>query len=147
MKKHYFLATSLFVFGGLIAIAPSASAVGVEVPFVGTVISSCIAVPTPGVLALGGDYKTLSSTNTGGVSGLVAVTCTTSSTLSAAAPVDGIFVGGTTAFNGTRSSTSSSSSLSAGVNTVNINMTASTTEAAVKAGAYNFTVPVTVTPN
>lgn len=145
--KHYFLAASLFVFGGLIAIAPSASAVDVSVPFVGTVISSCVAVPTAGVLALGSDYKTLSSTNTGGISGSVAVTCTTGSTLSTAAPVDGIFVGGTTAFNGTRSSTSSSSNLSAGVNVVNINMTASTIEDGVKSGAYNFTVPVTVTPN
>ncbi len=143
--KHYFLAASLLVFSGLVSFAPNASAVGVNVPFVGTVIPSCVAVPTAGVLALSGDYKTLDSSIGGGVAGSVLVTCTTGSTLVTGDPVNGS-VFGTTKFDGNRSSSSSSSSLTAGVTPVAINMTASTTEAAVAAGAYNFTVPVTVTP-
>ncbi len=65
-----------------------ADAATTNVPFAGTVISTCtLAIGTPGVLAPSSDYKTLGSTQPGGTSGSVTVISTGSSfRISADAP-------------------------------------------------------------
>ncbi len=157
--KHYLLASLLFAFGGLNAIASSATAAeaNADVIYTSVVAPSCLAVPTVGLLAIDDNQPTtLTSTATGGAAGSVVVTCSVSSSLATEEPEQGASVGATN-FDGTKTSSASVTtstsgatsidSLPAGVHVIAVDMTASTNSDVIEAGAYTFTVPVTVTYN
>ncbi|MGL4396484.1 MAG: hypothetical protein ACRCS9_08105, partial [Hyphomicrobium sp.] len=63
--------------GLLTILATSAHALDATVPFTGVVLSTCVlTVGTPGLMAAGTDFTTLSSTNSGGTPGTIAVLST-----------------------------------------------------------------------
>ena len=160
--KRYFLTALAIAMGSLAIGSTSALAVDplpeVVVPDGGTVtvpfatvaagiLPACVAVPTPGVLVQ--DEKTL--TSTGGVAGKIALTCTVGTTLNAGTPTAatgqtpaGIDITGATTFSSTNA-VLSATDLAAGINIVDVDMSATTTDDVITAGVYAFTVPVTVT--
>ena len=162
IMKRYFLTAFAIAIGSL-AIGPTrALAVDplpevtvtdggtVNVPFATVaagVLPSCVAVPTPGVLVQ--SDKTL--TSTGGIAGEIVLTCTVGTTLSAGTPTAvtgqtpaGVNITGATTFSSTNA-VLSETDLAAGINIVDVNMSATTTDDVITAGVYAFTVPVTVT--
>ena len=157
--KRYFLtvcaiATGVLAMGSTSALAQALPQVAVvnggvvDVPFAtiaAGILPSCLAVPTPGVLAQ--DGKTLTSTGTGSRSGKIALTCTVGTSLSAGTPTRTTPLGGVAGPTTFSSATSSLSSnvLPTGINIVDVNMVATTTEDVIAAGVYAFTVPVTIT--
>ncbi|MGB3768983.1 MAG: hypothetical protein WA947_20690 [Phormidesmis sp.] len=158
MMKRYLLAALTIAIGGLAIGSANALAQDalpevavsdggiVDVPFATVaagILPSCLAVPTPGVLVQSGKVLT----SDGGVAGNIVLTCTVDTTLSAGSPVPLTPLGGAlgpTAFSSTAASLSKTA-LSTGVDTVEVDMEATTTEDVIAAGAYAFTVPVTVT--
>jgi hypothetical protein len=162
--KSSFLAASLLALGGLGAIAPSASAAfpTVNVPFAGTVLQTCTAVPlaTPGVLALASEDNATLTSEDQTVTGTLTVVCNTGFRVTTGEPVE------TTALPTKVDHTSASSSIrsiqAAGLDlsnvtgavsptlsanllhTVKVDMSATSADA-IEAGVYSFDVPVTVT--
>ena len=163
--KRYFLTAAAIAIGSSIMGAPSALAQltqpdalpqvtandggTVNVPFATVaagVLPSCVAVPTPGILvpeSAEPDNKKL--TSEGGISGTILLTCTVGTTLASGTPEK---TAGPSDFPNTNTASSlDQSTFSAGINTVTVDMEATTSGDVIEAGVYSFNVPVTVTYN
>ncbi len=153
------LCVSALILAGTLGFASSAKAQTADVPFAGIVGTSCILIPTPGVLVPNaGDTALSSSEGTGATSGTVTINCSGNTDVSVAQPV--IVTVPTDADSAVLASTltvggNSISGIAADILTLvfpglpvvaDVDMTA-TLAGGLPAGAYSYSVTVTAVPD
>lgn len=161
MIRRFLLASALLVTGTVIA-APSAFAETQVVNFSGTIPQTCVFGTTnAGTLkGTGANSTTLSTANSGGAAGTSNVTCNYAANLIVGAPVQ---TSGTTLTGATLSSSVSATGTTLGtanttnggsaiplitgeIESLNIGMSADYGTTIIPAGAYGYTVTLTVAP-
>lgn len=151
-KRNIYL--SVFALAGITGALPSYAATGI-VPFEGLITNACVlTVGTPGVLAPNSNFTSLSSANSGGVAGTMAVLTTGAGFKVSLDDVSAFTTGNSTnvAFSSTYSGTgattigstsgSTQTAINTGLTNLSVGLSATKTSGSFGAGAYTAAVTV-----